>query len=218
MKRVILEYFVILFLIVSVLGLPIVIGYLSSIISKRMTRADFSDDSLVLGSFTPVIRRYLDGLSFMLVYSIPFLFAYSVQGSYAWIVFLSNIAVTSPISLLLSVVALLLSFIGIYSLPFFATIQSYKQSYDMTFSDVIAETMLQNLYSKKYFIQFIKFLVLLIAVSFLQALGQFNIFLGLVFFLSLPVIVMMMANVIGRGAVSLGFVDQEGENTDSFGE
>lgn len=201
--KIIRDYFIGIGLTLSIVGIPLVLGYMNDLMSKKFRAGKQGETRIMFGTYAPLIDRLLSGILVALFGSLPFAFIFFVQAVYAWSLStgIGSIGYVQSIS---SVISVFLSLLGTYSIPFFLTAQSYRTTYGKTLDQVLFEFIIPNLYSKNYLKYFIVFFILTIGFSSLSYAGTLSLIFYFFAIMATPIYIIAMGNIVGSGAYKIG--------------
>ena len=201
--KIIRDYFIGIGLTLSIVGIPLVLGYMNDLMSKKFRAGKQGETSIMFGTYAPVIDRLLSGILVILFGSLPFAFIFFVQAVYAWSLS-TGIGSIGYVRSITSVISVFLSLLGTYSIPFFLTAQAYRTTYGRTLDQVLFEFIIPNLYSKNYLKYFIVFFILTIGFSSLSYAGTLSLIFYFFAIMATPIYIIAMGNIVGSGAYKIG--------------
>lgn len=182
----------------SIIGIPLVIGYLNKLISNKIAVGDKANSRIMVGSYAPIIDRYLSGILFILFASLPFALIFFVQGVYVWSLS-TNIGSIGFIRSINSLLAVFMSIFATYLIPFFVSVQAYRNTYNRRFDEVLFEFMIPNLYSRSYLKYFIVFFILSIGYSSISYAGTLSLIFYFFAIIVTPGYIIISGNLIANG-------------------
>jgi hypothetical protein len=192
------DYIVGFILMLSIIGIPLVIGYLNKLISNKIAVGDKANSRIMVGSYAPIIDRYLSGILFILFASLPFALIFFVQGVYVWSLS-TNIGSIGFIRSINSLLAVFMSIFATYLIPFFVSVQAYRNTYNRRFDEVLFEFMIPNLYSRSYLKYFIVFFILSIGYSSISYAGTLSLIFYFFAIIVTPGYIIISGNLIANG-------------------
>jgi hypothetical protein len=196
------DYIVGFILMLSIIGIPLVIGYLNKLISNKIAVGDKANSRIMVGSYAPIIDRYLSGILFILFASLPFALIFFVQGVYVWSLS-TNIGSIGFIRSINSLLAVFMSIFATYLIPFFVSVQAYRNTYNRRFDEVLFEFMIPNLYSRSYLKYFIVFFILSIGYSSISYAGTLSLIFYFFAIIVTPGYIIISGNLIANGLYKL---------------
>lgn len=200
--RIIRDYFIGIGLTLSIIGIPLVLGYVNDLASKKLRSGDKSNTRIMLGSYAPIIDRLLSGILILLFGSLPFAFIFFVQAVYAWSLS-TEIGSMQYIQSITSVISVFLSLLGTYTIPFFLSMQPYRSTYDRTIDQVLFQFIIPNIYSKNYLKYFIVFFILTIGFSSVSYAGTLSLVFYFFAIMATPIYMIGIGNIVGSGAYKI---------------
>lgn len=201
--KIVRDYFIGIGLTLSIVGIPLVLGYMNDLMTKKLKSGQQSENSIMLGSYAPIIDRLLSGILVILFGSLPFAFIFFVQAVYAWSLS-TDIGSMSSIQTVSSVISVFLSLLGTYTIPFFLSAQSYRTAYGKTLDEVLLQFVIPNIYSKNYLKYFIVFFILTIGFSSLSYAGTLSLIFYFFAIMATPIYIISMGNIVGNGSYKIG--------------
>lgn len=192
------DYIIGFLLMLSIVGIPLVLGYLNRLIANKIQVGKEANSRIMVGSYAPIIDRYISGILFIMFASLPFALIFFIQGVYVWSLS-TSVGSIGYVSSLSSIVAVLVSLLSTYMIPFFVSIQAYRNTYDRRFDQVLFEFTIPNLYSTQYLKFFLVFFILTIGYSSISYAGTLSLVFYFLAIVTTPGYIIIAGNIIANG-------------------
>jgi hypothetical protein len=192
------DYVIGFLLMLSIVGIPLVLGYLNRLIANKIQVGKEANSRIMVGSYAPIIDRYISGILFIMFASLPFALIFFIQGVYVWSLS-TSVGSIGYVSSLSSIVAVLVSLLSTYMIPFFVSIQAYRNTYDRRFDQVLFEFTIPNLYSTQYLKFFLVFFILTIGYSSISYAGTLSLVFYFLAIVTTPGYIIIAGNIIANG-------------------
>lgn len=192
------DYVIGFLLMLSIVGIPLVLGYLNRLIANKIQVGKEANSRIMVGSYAPIIDRYISGILFIMFASLPFALIFFIQGVYVWSLS-TSVGSIGYVSSLSSIVAVLVSLLSTYMIPFFVSIQAYRNTYDRRFDQVLFEFAIPNLYSTQYLKFFLVFFILTIGYSSISYAGTLSLVFYFLAIVTTPGYIIIAGNIIANG-------------------
>lgn len=188
------DYILCMILIISIIGIPLVLGYFNSVIRNNIVNPD--EGGYKSGRFVPILNISVEGVLVLIFTAIPFTVIFFVQGIYAWIVG-TYILTGTILFYILSFMIVAISAASFYTVPFFLSMQTLRTTerkrFDELLIDELGNIVGNTVYAKYYGV----FFFLTFGFTVISYTGSLNLILYFITIFLTPGYLILSSNLIG---------------------